>query len=441
MKISKEQIDALNAVITLEIDKSDYQGKVEEALNNYRKNASIPGFRKGHVPMGMIKKQYEKAIQADELNKLISESLNKFIEDEKLRLLGQPIPKEEGSDANFLGDHHKFVFEIGLEPEFTVDLSQPIDYYDIKVTDKEIDTQIEHLRGHFGTYEVSESISEKSQISGTFFNEAEQVDKFFTFAAKQLGEKAFEALKGKKVGDQLSLSTKGLFKDPHMLMQALEKPHDVVHDLEIEVTFTIEKIEDQVLADMNEEFFQKVYPDTTTEADFREKVAKSIKEDFDHSSDVRLLDDATEMLIEKTKFDLPADFLKRWIRATSENPITEEEAAEDYENSEKGLRYQLIEGKIVEQNNLQVSYQEIRDFTENAIRAQMARFGLFEIGKKELDNFVNNTLKERAEVERIHRELTGGKLIEFYKEKANLNKIEIDIDSFIEKFYSHQHHH
>ena len=440
MKISKEQIDALNAVITLEIDKSDYQGKVEEALNNYRKNASIPGFRKGHVPMGMVKKQYEKAIQADELNKLISESLNKFIEDEKLRLLGQPIPKE-GSDANFLGDHHKFVFEIGLEPEFTVDLSQPIDYYDIKVTDKEIDTQIEHLRGHFGTYEVSESISEKSQISGTFFNEAEQVDKFFTFAAKQLGEKAFEALKGKKVGDQLSLSTKGLFKDPHLLMQALEKPHDVVHDLDIEVTFTIEKIEDQVLADMNEEFFQKVYPDTTTEADFREKVAKSIKEDFDHSSDVRLLDDATEMLIEKTKFDLPADFLKRWIRATSENPITEEEAAEDYKNSEKGLRYQLIEGKIVEQNNLQVSYQEIRDFTENAIRAQMARFGLFEIGKKELDNFVNNTLKERAEVERIHRELTGGKLIEFYKEKANLNKIEIDIDSFIEKFYSHQHHH
>ncbi len=441
MKISKEQIDALNAVITLEIDKSDYQGKVEEALNNYRKNASIPGFRKGHVPMGMVKKQYEKAIQADELNKLISESLNKFIEDEKLRLLGQPIPKEEGSDANFLGDHHKFVFEIGLEPEFTVDLSQPIDYYDIKVTDKEIDTQIEHLRSHFGTYEVSESISEKSQISGTFFNEAEQVDKFFTFAAKQLGEKAFEALKGKKVGDQLSLSTKGLFKDPHMLMQALEKPHDVVHDLDIEVTFTIEKIEDQVLADMNEEFFQKVYPDTTSEADFREKVAKSIKEDFDHSSDVRLLDDATEMLIEKTKFDLPADFLKRWIRATSENPITEEEAAEDYEKSEKGLRYQLIEGKIVEQNNLQVSYQEIRDFTENAIRAQMARFGLFEIGKKELDNFVNNTLKERAEVERIHRELTGGKLIEFYKEKANLNKIEIDIDSFIEKFYSHQHHH
>ncbi len=441
MKISKEQIDALNAVITLEIDKSDYQGKVEEALNNYRKNASIPGFRKGHVPMGMVKKQYEKAIQADELNKLISESLNKFIEDEKLRLLGQPIPKEEGSDANFLGDHHKFVFEIGLEPEFTVDLSQPIDYYDIKVTDKEIDTQIEHLRGHFGTYEVSESISEKSQISGTFFNEAEQVDKFFTFAAKQLGEKAFEALKGKKVGDQLSLSTKGLFKDPHLLMQALEKPHDVVHDLDIEVTFTIEKIEDQVLADMNEEFFQKVYPDTTTEADFREKVAKSIKEDFDHSCDVRLLDDATEMLIEKTKFDLPADFLKRWIRATSENPITEEEAAEDYEKSEKGLRYQLIEGKIVEQNNLQVSYQEIRDFTENAIRAQMARFGLFEIGKKELDNFVNNTLKERAEVERIHRELTGGKLIEFYKEKANLNKIEIDIDSFIEKFYSHQHHH
>jgi trigger factor len=441
MKISKEQIDALNAVITLEIDKADYQGKVEEALNNYRKNASVPGFRKGHVPMGMIKKQYEKAIQMDELNKLISQSLNDFIDQEKLQLLGQPIPKEEGSDANFGGDHHKLVFEIGLEPEFTIDLSQPIDYYDIKVTDKEIDTQIEHLRGHFGYYEESDSITEKSQISGTFFNEAEHIDKFFTFTAAQLGEKALEALKGKKVGDQLTLSTKGLFKDPHMLMQALDKPHDEVHDLDIEVTFTVEKIQEQILAEMNEEFFQKVYPDTTTEEAFREKVAKSIKEDFDHSCDVRLLDDATEALLERTKFDLPADFLKRWIRATSENPITEEEAAEDYEKSEKGLRYQLIEGKIIKDNNLQVSYDEIREFCENAIHAQMARFGLFEIGKKELDNFVNNTLKERAEVERIHRELTGGKLIQFYKEKANLNKIEIDIDSFIEKFYSHQHHH
>ena len=198
MKISKEQIDALNAVITLEIDKADYQGKVEEALNNYRKNASVPGFRKGHVPMGMIKKQYEKAIQMDELNKLISQSLNDFIDQEKLQLLGQPIAKEEGSDANFGGDHHKLVFEIGLEPEFTIDLSQPIDYYNIKVTDKEIDTQIEHLRGHFGRYEESDSITEKSQISGTFFNEAEHIDKFFTFTAAQLGEKALEALKGKK---------------------------------------------------------------------------------------------------------------------------------------------------------------------------------------------------------------------------------------------------
>ena len=441
MKISKEQIDALNAVITLEIDKADYQPKVEEALHNYRKNASVPGFRKGHVPMGMIKKQYEKAIQIDELNKLIGQSLDKFVQDEKLRLLGQPIPKDENAEANFQGDHHKFVFEIGLEPEFSIDLSQPIDYYDIKVTDKEIDTQIEHLRSRLGSYTEAETITENSQIGGTFFSEANEVDKFFTFTAKQLGEKAFEALKGKKVGDQLTLSTKGLFKDVHMLMEALEKPHDVVHDLDIEVTFTVEKIQELILANMDEDFFKQIYPEVTTEEEFRKKVAESIKEDFDHNADIRLLDDATELLIENTKFDLPAQFLKRWIRATSENPITEEEAAQDYEKSEKGLRYQLIEGKILTENNLQVSYQEIRQFCENAIRAQMARFGLHDIEQRELDNFVNNTLKERNEVDRIHRELTGGKLIQFYKEKANLNKIEIDIDAFIEKFYSHQHNH
>ena len=258
MKISKEQIDALNAVITLEIDKADYQPKVEEALNNYRKNASVPGFRKGHVPMGMIKKQYEKAIQIDELNKLIGQSLDKFVQDEKLRLLGQPIPKDENAEANFQGDHHKFVFEIGLEPEFSIDLSQPIDYYDIKVTDKEIDTQIEHLRSRLGSYTEAETITENSQIGGTFFSEANEVDKFFTFTAKQLGEKAFEALKGKKVGDQLTLSTKGLFKDVHMLMEALEKPHDVVHDLDIEVTFTVEKIQELILANMDDDFFKQI---------------------------------------------------------------------------------------------------------------------------------------------------------------------------------------
>ena len=146
MNISKEQIDALNGVITLVIDKNDYQKNVDDALNNYRKNASVPGFRKGHLPMGIVKKQYGRAIQVDEVNKLISDSLNKFIQDEKLQLLGQPIPKEDAPQVDWDGDSHTFVFEIGLAPEFSIDLSTPINYYEIKVTDKEIETQVEHLR-------------------------------------------------------------------------------------------------------------------------------------------------------------------------------------------------------------------------------------------------------------------------------------------------------
>ena len=177
MNISKEQIDALNAVITLEIDKSDYQKKVDEALNSYRKNASIPGFRKGHIPMGMIKKQYGRAIQVDEVNKLISDSLNKFVSDEKLELLGQPIPKENAPEVDWDSDHHTFVFEIGLAPQFSIDLSTPIDYYQIKVTDKEVDTQIEHLRTRFGSLVPTEKVAKNSQISGVFLNEAQNIDK------------------------------------------------------------------------------------------------------------------------------------------------------------------------------------------------------------------------------------------------------------------------
>lgn len=443
MNISKEQIDALNAVITLEIDKSDYQKKVDEALNSYRKNASIPGFRKGHIPMGMIKKQYGRAIQVDEVNKLISDSLNKFVSDEKLELLGQPIPKENAPEVDWDSDHHTFVFEIGLAPQFSIDLSTPIDYYQIKVTDKEVDTQIEHLRTRFGSLVPTEKVAKNSQISGVFFNEAQNIDKEYSFLAEALTDKAFEVIKDKAVGDQLSFSTKELFKDPHVLMQALGVPHEVVHSLDIEVTFTIESIQEVVLATMDEAFFAQLYPNEniTTEEDFRKKVEEGIREEFTVNSDTRLLDDATEMLIEKTSFDLPKKFLIRWIQATSENPITEEQAAEDYKNSEKGLRYQLIEGKIIQENNLQVTYPEIREFAEKAIRAQIARYGLTDVEQAQIDTFVNNTLKNEQELNRIHRELTGGKLIQFYKEKANLNKIEIDVDAFIEKFYSHQHQH
>ena len=443
MNISKEQIDALNGVITLVIDKNDYQKNVDDALNNYRKNASVPGFRKGHLPMGIVKKQYGRAIQVDEVNKLISDSLNKFIQDEKLQLLGQPIPKEDAPQVDWDGDSHTFVFEIGLAPEFSIDLSTPINYYEIKVTDKEIETQVEHLRTRFGTLVPTEKVAKNTEISGTFFNEAANIDKEYTFTTESLTDKAFERLKDKKVGDQITLSSKGLFKDAHVLMQALGVPHEVVHTLDVELTLTIENIQEVVLATLDEAFFNQLYPNQniTTEEEFRKKVEEGIREEFTTNADSRLLDDATEVLLEKTSFDLPAEFLKKWIQVTSEKKITAEEAAEEYNRSERGLRYQLIEDKILKDNHLQVSYPEIRAFAERAIRAQIARYGLTDIEQPQIDTFVNNTLKNEAEVNRIHRELVGGKLIQFYKEKAKLNKIDIDVDSFIEKFYTHQHQH
>lgn len=443
MNISKESIDALNAVITLVIDKKDYQPKVDEALNNYRKNAVIPGFRKGHVPMGMVKKQYGRAIQVDEVNKLISQQLNEYITQENLDLLGQPLPKEDAPGVDWDAPSHTFVFEIGLAPEFSIDLSTPIDYYEIQVTDKEVSTQIEHLRTRFGSLVPCEAVTENAEITGTFFNEKENIDKEYTFTTQSLTPEALEQLKGKQVGDQLTLSSKNLFKDAHVLMQALAIPHEVVHTLDIDLTFTIENIQEVVLATLDEAFFNQLYPNQgiTTEEAFREKVAEGIREEFLVNADQRLLDDATEVLLEKTHFELPAAFLKKWIRVTSEEKITQEQADQEYERSEKGLRYQLIEGKIIKDNNLQVTYPEIRTFAENAIRAQIARYGLTDVEQTQIDSFVNNTLKNEQEVNRIHRELIGGKLIAFYKEKANLNKISIDVDSFIEKFYTHQHHH
>lgn len=439
MKITKEQINPLNAVLSVTIDRADYTDKVENTLNNYRKTANIPGFRKGHVPMGMIRKQYGRAIQVEEINRLLQDSLNKYLVDEKLDILGNPLPKE--NDIDWDAESLTFDFEIGLAPAFDVNL-QPkkgVRFFDIKVEDSVIDNQVERIRTQFGKLVTEAKVTENSELTGSFFNEEKKIDKTSTFKVETLSDKSFKEFKGKKVGDQLTLNTQNLFKDAHDLMHFLGVSHDEAHHLNVDVTFTIEEVNKREPAELNQELFDKLFPagEVTSEAELRTKIAENAKQQYAQQADQQLLNDTTDYLLDTTKFELPSEFLKKWLRTAGEKVLSEEEANDEYEKSEKGLRYQLIEGKIIADNNLRVTFEELKEFAKNYVRQQMLQFGM-PPDDAQIEDIVKRIMQNQEELNRLNQQILSQKLITFYKENLNLDKKEVTYDEFIKEVFPNE---
>lgn len=224
MNITKEQVDALNAIVTVAITKEDYSDKVAEILNDYRKNATIPGFRKGHVPMGLVKKQYGKAVLVDEVNKLLQDALNKYLTEEKLDVLGNPLPKAQ-DNLDWDAEDFSFEFELGLAPSFDVTLKskKAITHYTIVADDKMIEEQVARIQKQFGKLVSKNEIAQDDEITGTFFNEDKGIDNKVTFTLDKLkGKKNIGAFEGAKVGDQITINTKGLLLTEHDLMHYMK---------------------------------------------------------------------------------------------------------------------------------------------------------------------------------------------------------------------------
>jgi trigger factor len=439
MNITKENIDALNAVVKVEISAADYQDKVSQILQDYRKKADIPGFRKGHVPMGMVKKQYGKSIMIDEVNKLLQESLNSFLIEEKLDILGNPLPKVQ-DDFNWDTEDYAFEFELGLSPEFDVDLEakKKITHYNIVADEELLDKEVENLRKRFGKLVSKEEVEEGVSITGTFFNEEKEIDKKSSIELGDIkGKVNLKKFLGKKVGDIIALKTKGLFTDDHKLMGALGLNHDAIHGLEIDLSFTIEEINVTELAEVNQELFDKIFgPDVVkSEEELRGKIKEDAEKQFQTQADQQLLNAVTEYLVENTKFDLPVEFLKKWLAVAGENPMTPEQAGEEFEKSEKGLRYQLIEGKIMKDNDLQINMDELKDFTKGFVKAQMAQYGQMNPEEKDLDDIVQRVLGNQDEAKRLQEQLVSKKLLDFYKDKMTFKVKEVNYDKFVKEVY------
>ena len=439
MQITRTDVDALNAKVAISIEQKDFSEKVDKILKDYRKNANIPGFRKGHVPMGMIKKQYETAVTADEVNKLLQENLNNYIQEEKLELLGNPLPVMQ-DDIDWKADNLDFEFELGLAPSFKVKVKgkKAVTHFKIEADKKMVEEQVGYIQKQYGKIESQSSIEEGFELSLHAVNEEAEIDNSSTVEWDQLkGKKNSDALKGAQLNEAIVLKTKGLFKEDHVLARVLGTTVDKLADAPKEINLTVTEANKRTLADLDQELFDKLYEPGTvkTVTDLKGKIKEGIEKQFEQQTEQKLLNDVTESLISETKFDLPKEFLIRWLQNSGEQPLSEEAAAEEYEKSEKGIRYQLIEGALIKENDLQIQFEELQNFAKEMIKKQMAQYGQLNPSDKELDEIAARIFSNQEETKRLSDQLMSQKLLDFYKENANLKVKKVNYETFVKEAY------
>lgn len=452
MNITQNSIDDLNAVLTVSINKDDYQDKVEKTLNQYRKTANIKGFRKGQVPMSFVKKQYEKSIIFDEVNQLLQTGINDYIQKEQLSILGNPLPKANES-LDWDADQLDFEFELGLAPEFSVDLSKvKVDKYKVTVTDAEVQKYVDNFAKRFGSIKSLEKVEEGANIKVEVRELDEEKDLVqdgiqkdtFLFVDELAKPKKFI---GKKVGDVVVIKPTELFIDKMNLEQLLEKTEAELMDFDDSLQFTIQEISRQEPSEVDQSLFDKVYGEgaVSNEKEFRLKIKEEAEKMYEKETDKQFMNEVVEQLVKETKFELPNEFLSRWLNFSNEKIESEEQAKEELAKMEDGLRYQLIEAKIAETYNLKVEHQDVLDATKKLIKEQFAMYGQSNIPEEELDTIVQSSLTNQQEYQRVADQVFSDKMLQVFKDNVSVKEIGVTFDEFVEimteKAKKHNHSH
>lgn len=435
MQVTRENKDALNAILNVQIVAEDYSPQVDKNLKDYRKNANIPGFRKGLVPMGMIKKQYGRAVLIDEVNKILQESVGKYIQDEKLDVLGNPLPVAQ-DNIDWDGEEFNFQFELGFASDFKVELDKlkGLNNYKVIVDDELVQKQVEEFSSRYGKVIPQEEVAEDSNVAGSVLEAGVEEAVNSTVAVADLkGKRNLNKFVGKKVGDVVSLKTKSLFEDEAKLANLLGKKVEEIKDFETEVTFTITEVSTIENHEINQELFDKIYGPGSVDSEdtFRARIKEDAEKVYVGETDRHFLNQVTDKLINETEIELPKEFLAKWLKSVAENPMTDEEATAEFEKSEKGLKYQLIEGRLFADNGLQLTFEDIKASAAGMIRAQMAQFGQANMEDKEVEDIVMRVLQNQEEYNRISEQVKMEKLSALYKENVKAKSKELTFDKFV----------
>ncbi|MDR1876141.1 MAG: trigger factor [Flavobacteriaceae bacterium] len=455
MNVTQNKIDNLTTVISITIKPEDYKLNVEKALLDYRKKLNMPGFRKGKAPMGIVKKQYEAAVTFEEINKVLYDALNNFISENKLDILGQPLPvTNDELDVN--ANEMTFDFEVGLKPEVAVDLSgATVPYYKIEATEEEINDTIESMQIKFGETIDADAVEEEGNFTGKVQEVDEEgnpveegINTTVTFLVDDLKDK--DSFIGKKVDDIVEIHAQDVFSDVHQLQHFFGLSHDEAHHFNGKLKITLEKISIRTKAELNQEFFDKSCgkDKVSSEEELRDKIREEIENYYKRESDTKFINDSVNWLFENVQVELPSQFLTKYLQSTAKEPITDEEAASEYERMEKALRYQLIEGQILSDNKISIQYQDLVEFTKNQMRQQFAMYGYLDIPDDALDKYVTDAMKNEEHVRQTSGNLVQQELFKIFDAQIKKEEKKISLDEFdkilkedTEKAGEHSHAH
>lgn len=444
MNVIRQDVNAQSALLTVQITPADYQGKVADTLEKYRKQAKIPGFRPGKVPMGLIQKQYGKGVLADELNKIVSDSLYSYVNENKIEILGNPIPKDDvevKGDFNNPGDF-EFTYEIGLSPEIKIALDkEKFDYVKVKVDDELIGKQIDDLRRRYGKLVASDKVGDSDMILAQFveLNDDETakeggITHSSTISMEFVEDKAAKkALKGKKTGESVVVNPAHVSRGEKDTAAMLGITEEQLASISDKFELKINEIRHMELAELSQELFDRLFGEgaVTSEDALKARIKADLEQMFANDSDRLLTRAVYEHLMEKTEVALPSDFLKRWIQLSNEKPITMEEIEAQFDGYEKGMKWQLIQGHIFKANNLKVEQPEVIEFTKGLLVSQYAQYGIPAPEDKELTASAIQVLQNKDESARVYDMLAETKLTQYFKSTVKMKEKEVSYDDFV----------
>jgi trigger factor len=452
MNITEERIDDLNAVLKVNITPDDYKKPVDEALRKYSKKVNMPGFRPGMVPLNLIRKMYGKAVLAEELNRLVADSVDKYITENKIEILGNPLPKAE-NDVEMNWENpadYEFAFDMGLAPQFQLTLppAHEFTYYEIEISDADIDSEIDRLQRRHGDYINPEISDAECSLYGAF----QELDANGEILIGGISHQSFilldkvkdldikSSLIGLKIGDTVDFN-------PHTAMQNAEdvkyllglKPDDN-RDTDKRFRFTIERINKVTKAELNAEFFNKVYgEEVTDETTFRNKIREEIAQSYRYESEHKLKHDVEDYFIDELNIHLPDEFLKRWIKHSNAK-ITDEQLATEYKAYSRDLKWRMVENRIFREQNMTIEKEDLESYAKHYIMDQYVRYGQAHlITDEKLNEMTEKFLANQENIQRIVENVTSRKVFDFLNQTLNKKTKSISYDAFMQMLKEHVH--
>lgn len=450
MNVSLQNIDNVSALLTVDMVRADYLENVEKSLKKIRKDAQMPGFRKGMVPMALVKKMYEKSVIVDEVNKMLGEAINKYIEDNKVEILGEPLPDESQEQIDFdTMDEYKFLFDLALAPKFDVEMSEAdkVDYYDVVVTDEMVDNQSKMYAQRNGKYETADEYAEDDDmLRGTLT----QLDENGSPLADGIKVEDTPMMPNYMKNEEQKAKFKGAKKDSTVVFNPaaawdnnaaeiasmLKVDKEVAETVKSDFSYEIKEITRFVPGELDQTIFDQVFGEGVVKSveEFKEKVKDTIAGQFAANSDFRFLTDARKVLMDKVgKLEFSEKLLKRIMKLN--NPDKDDKFIdENYDKSIEELSWQLMRNKLIEKFGIKVEQNEIVDAARAATRAQFAQYGMLNVPEQAIDNYVNEMFKRREALDNLAGRVIDNKLTEEIKGKVTLNHKSVSTEEFNKLF-------